>query len=137
MSSRKYCPFQRWLSTSFMIHIKRLQVNKKNMKLKVKEGATGITRSENSRTQLFLVAPILQFISEERYEFVGVSSTTPTKHLKLRQAYTTRQNNRVSFLAFRKQKKVPMRNIITGQIFSNEICDDMLNCESRGIQLYK
>ena len=54
------------------------QVNKI---LKTRGGLTGITRNENSRTRHFLLAPVLQSISDEMLKLDGAGpSKMPTVH---------------------------------------------------------
>ena len=64
-----------------------------------------------------------------------------TKHHQLHNPYTKRQNKKVSSLlevferfniSFDESQESSLRNIITGQLFSDDICDDILQVETIG-----
>ena len=116
-----------------------------NKILKIRGGISGITCKENSRNRHFLVAPILESISEEMPKAGGGSYLETKTHHELKPSHTNRQNINVSSLlevfdnhnlTFASDDDIQMRNIITGQVFTDEVFRGMINCEDTGKAMY-
>ena len=116
-----------------------------NRCLKTRGGLTGITRNENSRTRQLLVAPVLSSIFNEMSSIGGMNPTVVRKHHQLNTPYIKRQNDKVRSLleVFKKHNVLfdideerPIKNMITGQVFTDHISSDILQVEQIGKQLY-
>ena len=115
-----------------------------NCKIKNCGGIKGITTNENSRTRHLLVAPILCPISEAMLKIGGAISSLPKQHHQLNAFCADRQNKMVSshlkvfeiYLSF-SETEVPFQNMITGQIFPNEITESLESFEQVGSEMYK
>ena len=115
-----------------------------NRTIKNRGGITGITTNENARTRHFLIAPILKSLSEEMLKLGGASSSVPKCHHQLNKAYTKRQNLRISSLlkVFEKHLtfsavEVPFLNMITGQVFPDEVFKSTISFETLGKTMYQ
>ena len=113
------------------------QVNKV---LKTRGGLKGITTNENSRLRHLLIAPLLSSITSEVMEKGDKQSYTALKHHQLGDAYNNRFNGKMSsLLQFPEERNLsigaidyqPIRNIVTGQVFPEDICRDVINCETK------
>ena len=111
-------------------------------KLKTRGGIKGITRNDNSRMLHFLVAPILsEFI---RVMGNGIEVERNELHRQLRKTHTANQNKRISslldvfknnnFELFPLEKVI--KNLVTGQVYPDDVCYDNLSAEKIGEQLY-
>ena len=117
-----------------------------NRRLKTRGGIRGITKNDNRRTTQFLVAPVLSYFFDEMAIKGGINQATIITHHQLNNPYTQRQNKKVSSLLevferfhglFDESNEGPIRNMITGQLFSDDICDDILKVETIGKKMYK
>ena len=78
------------------------------------------------------------------FDIGGTSSTrSKQKHHQLTSAYIKRQNNRVISLLkvldahiSLSVTSMPLTNIVTGQVYSNEISDSLLSFEDVGNEKY-
>ena len=107
--------------------------------LKISGGITGLTRNRH-----FLVAPILESISEEMLKASGGSYLESKTHHGLKPSHTNLQNINVSSLlevfdnhnrTFSSDDHIQMRNI-TGQVFPDEVLRGMMNCEDTWKDVY-
>ena len=109
----------------------------KNRKIKNRGGI-------NSRTRHFLAAPVLASITDQMFDLGGHITRSSTKHHQLNNAYIRRQNEAVNSLVQVFEEHLsfseissPFMNIITGQIYSDQITEDMLCFEKTGNMVYK
>ena len=107
-----------------------------NKKIKNRGGITGITMNENSRTRYFLAAPILASLTDQMLNLGGHIGKSAGKHHQLNNAYIRRQSENVKSLLQVTQEHFsfsavssPFTNIITGQIYSEKITEDLLSFE--------
>ena len=102
--------------------------------------------NQNSRTRHFLAAPVLAPLTDQMFNLGGQITKNPTrKHHQFNNAYIRRQNACVksllpvleSHVSF-ADTSLPLTNIniITGQIFSEDISKDMLSFETTGMRVY-
>ena len=98
----------------------------------------------NSRTRHFLAAPVLASITDQMFDLGGHITRSSTKHHQLNNAYIRRQNEAVNSLLQVLEEHLsfseissPFMNIITGQIYSDQITEDMLCFEKTGNMVYK
>ena len=115
-------------------------------KLKSRGGIKGITRNENSRIRHFLVAPILSVITEEMESMGNGQQLEKNRklHHQLNLTYTAFQNKRVtSLLEFLENHNFELfpeenvlKNVMTGQVYPDMICKDILSVEKIGDELY-
>ena len=115
-----------------------------NRIIKNRVGITGITKNENARTRYFLIAPILCSISEQMLKLGGVLSPSSRSHHQLTQSYTRQQNQRITSLlnVFEihlnlSDKELPFFNMITGQIFPDDVFNSIVSFEDIGEDLYR
>ena len=117
-----------------------------NKKIKNRGGIKGITMNQNSRTRHFLAAPVLASITDQMFDLGGriVKTSSKRKHHQLNDSYIKRQNEAVNALLPILEEHVsfselssPLINIITGQLYSDEISRDLLSFEDVGNKLYK
>ena len=109
-----------------------------NRELKTRGGITGITRNENSRTRQILIAPILADISNQMMNRGNAANFSSTKHHQFTKAFTERQNKKVlSLLEVLNTHDVNfnadqclIKNLVTGQVFPENVCNDVINCEN-------
>ena len=115
-----------------------------NRELKTRGGITGITHNDNSRTRQILIAPVLADIWNQMMDQGNASTSAYSKHHQFTKAYTERQNKKVlSFLEVMDVHNVNfdsdeclIRNLVTGQIFPENVCNDVIDCEATGKRLY-
>ena len=109
-------------------------------------GVSGQSSNSNSTNRYFMTAPILaQIYAEMKMKKEdGLSETGRRNHHQLTKAYIDRQNKWiVSLLSIFKRHNVtflnhsPLFNIITGQVFSAEIYNDLIGAYKKGQELYK
>ena len=90
--------------------------------------------NQNSRARHFLAAPVLASLTDQIFNLDGhIAKSSTGKHHQYTNAYIKRQNECVksllpvleSHLSF-SDISSPLTNIITGQIFSDDISKDML-----------
>ena len=114
-------------------------------KLKTRGGIKGITRNDNSRMRHFLVAPILSEISKEMEVMGnGIEVERNKLHHQRRKTHTANQNKRISSLldVFKNNnfELFPLENVlkdlVTGQVYPDDVCYDILSAEKIGEQLY-
>ena len=115
-------------------------------KLKSRGGIKGIPRNENSRIRHFLVAPILSVITEEMESMGNGQQLEKNRklHRQLNSTYTAFQNKRVTSLleVLENQnfelfpKENVLKNVMTGQVYPDMICKDILSVEKIGDELY-
>ena len=115
-----------------------------NRKIKNRGGIKGITMNPNSRTRHFLAVPVLASITDQMFDLGGHITRSTTKHHQLNNAYIRRQNEAVNSLLQVLEEHLsfseissPFMNIITGQIYSDQITEDMLCFEKTGNMVYK
>ena len=116
-----------------------------NKKIKNRGGITGITMNENSRTRYFLAAPVLASLTDQMFNLGGhIGKRSAGKHHQLSNAYINRQSKCVKSLLPVLQEHLsfsevssPFTNIITGQIYSEKITEDLLSFEETGNKVYK
>ena len=115
-----------------------------NKKIKNRGGIKGITMNQNSRTRHFLAAPVLGSLTDQMFNLGGqITKNSTRKHHQFNNAYIRRQNACVksllpvleSHVSFAETSS-PFTNIITGQIFSEDISKDMLSFETTGMRVY-
>ena len=115
-----------------------------NRELKTCGDITGITRNDNSRTREFPIAPVLADIWNQMMDQGNASTSAYSKHHQFTKAYTERQNRKVlSFLEVMDVHNVNfdsdeclIRNLVTDQIFPENVCNDLIDCEATGKILY-
>ena len=95
--------------------------------------------NENSRTRHFLAAPVLESITNQMFDLGGHTTKSSNMHHQLNYAYISRQNEAVNSLLQVLEEHLsfsaissPFMNIITGQIYSDKITEDMLSSEKTG-----
>ena len=110
----------------------------------IKNGITGITCNENSRTRHFLISPVLIVIAEEMQQLGGVVQPSSKKHHQLINKYTSFQNARVSSLLSIMENnhqmngdEMPFMISVTGQVFPDEIFTSLIECEKVGQKFYE
>ena len=115
-----------------------------NKVLKGRGGVSGQSSNSNSTNRYFMTTPILAQIYSDMKKEGGMSESDKKIHHQLGKAYTKRQNKWVvSLLKTFKHHKVtlledtPFRNIVTGQVFSDEIYNDLIGAYEKGQELYK
>ena len=117
------------------------QVNKD---LKTRGGLLGISSNENSRTKHILISPVVEEICNEMSNMGGAKTSGTNKHHQFSTAYTNRQNIKVVSLCDILEKHgldidetdaTPITNVVTGQVFSDEICRDMTRSDEVGDEL--
>ena len=98
----------------------------------------------NNRTRHCLAAPMLASITDQMFDLGGLFTSGSTKHHQLNNAYIRRQKEAVnSLLQFLEEHlsffeiSSPFINIITGQIYSDQITEDMPYFEKTGKMVYK
>ena len=115
-----------------------------NRELKTRGGITGITRNGNSRTRQILIAPVLADIWNQMMDQGNATTSAYSKHHQFTKAFTERQNKKVlSFLEVMDVHNVNfdsdeclIRNLVTDQIFPENVCNDVIDCEATGKRLY-
>ena len=93
--------------------------------------------NENSRTIYFLAAPALASLTDQMFNLGGhIGKRSAGKHHQLSNAYINRQSKCVKSLLPVLQEHLsfsevrsPFTNIITGQIYSEKITEDLLSFE--------
>ena len=101
--------------------------------------------NENSRTRYFLAAAVLASLTDQMFNLGGhIGKRSSGKHHQLNNAYINRQNECVKSLLPVLQEHLsfsevcsPFTNIITGQIYSEKITEDLLSFEGTGNRVYK
>ena len=100
--------------------------------------------NENSRTRYFLAAPILASLTDQMLNLGGHIGKSAGKHHQLNNAYIRRQSENVKSLLPVLQEHIsfsavssPFTNIITGQIYSEKITEDLPSFEKIGDAAYK
>ena len=105
-----------------------------NKRRKEFDASLCIVCNSNSTNRYFMTAPVLAQIYSDMEKQGGASNMNRKIHYQLGKAHTNRQNNWIASLlrTFDKHKvslagteDEPFKNIITGQIFSNDIYDDL------------
>ena len=96
------------------------------------------------QNKAFLAAPALASLTDQMFNLIGQITKNPTwKHHQFNNAYIRRHNaciksllpvleSHVSFA----ETSLPLTNIITDQIFSEDISKDMLSFEPTGMRVY-
>ena len=115
-----------------------------NKVLKGRGGVAGQSSNSNSTNRYFMTAPILAQIFSDMKREGGRSGSIRKFHHQLGKAYTARQNKWITSLlqAFEKHNlslsssDEPFRNIITGQLFSDTIYNDLIGAYEKGKELY-
>ena len=100
--------------------------------------------NQNSRSRHFLAAPVLESITNQMFDLGGHTTKSSNMHHQLNYAYISRQNEAVNSLLQVLEEHLscsaissPFMNIITGQIYSDKITEDMLSFEKTGNLVYK
>ena len=115
-----------------------------NKVLKGRGGVSGQSSNSNSTNRYFMTAPVLAQIYSDMEKQGGASNVNRKIHYQLGKAHTKRQNKWIASLlrTFDKHKvslagteDEPFKNIITGQIFSNDIYEDLINAYETGHNL--
>ena len=98
----------------------------------------------HSRTRHFLAAPVLASITNQMFDLGSHITRSSTKHHQLNNAYIRRRNEAVNSLLQVLEEHLsfskiisPFMNIITVQIYSDQITEDMLCFEKTGNMVYK
>ena len=91
-----------------------------------------------------MIAPILCSISEQMLKLGGVSLPSSRSHHQLTESYTRQQNQRITSLlnVFEihlnlSDEEVPFFNMITGQIFPDDVFNSIVSFEDIGEDLYR
>ena len=100
--------------------------------------------NENSRTRYCLAALILALLTDQMLNLGGHIGNSAGKHHQLNNAYIRRQSENVKSILPVLQEHLsfsavssPFTNIITGQIYSKKITEDLLSFEKIGDTAYK
>ena len=117
-----------------------------NKILKGRGGVSGQSSNSNRRNRYFMTAPILAQIYKYMQKQGGSSSVNRKFHYQLGKAHTKRQNKWIVSLlqTYDKQKvslaateEAQFKNIVTGQVFSDEIYNNLIGAYETGQHLYK
>ena len=118
-----------------------------NKVLKGRGGVSGQSSNSNSTIRYFMTAPVLSQIYSEMVNAGGYDNGNSKQHHQLNNSYTSKQNEWVVSLLrlFEKQnvslstneKDTAFYNIMTGQIFSQAIYDDLIGAYNKGVKLVK
>ena len=101
--------------------------------------------NENSKILYFLAAPVLASLTDQMFNLQGhICMRSSGKHHQLSNAYINRQNEGVNsllpvlqeYLSF-SEVSSSFTNIITGQIYSEKITEDLLSFQETGNRVYK
>ena len=107
---------------------------------KSRGGLKGITKNHNARIRQYLVAPVIEQISQEFLEKGNAKSCTTLLHHQLKKAIIDRQNTRIlnlvqillkSDLELEKSNGA-IQNIMTGKVFLKEKCEKVVSCKKVG-----
>lgn len=117
-----------------------------NKVLKGRGGIAGLSSNLNSTNQYFMTAPILAQIYSDMQRKGGESEHSRRLHHQLCKSYTFRQNKWITSLlksferhkvSFSRTNSKGFYNVVTGQVFSDAIYQDLIAAYNTGQQLYK
>ena len=118
-----------------------------NQVLKGRGGVSGQSINSNSTMRYFMTAPVLSQIYSKMMNAGGNADENSNRHHQLNNAYTSKQNQWVTSLLrlFEKQKvslstnekDAVFYNIMTGQVFSQAIYEDLIGAYGKRIELVR
>ena len=117
-----------------------------NCEDKSRGGLKGITKNENARIRHYLVAPVLEQISEELRQKAGATKATKMRHHQLKDPVIELQGQRVQSLisilqncelSLGSDENSTIKNLVTGKVFPKETCDEIVRSEEIGKAKYR